>query len=211
MIAASRLALLALLAGCAVPELDRGGAIRCGATTEPNGGCPNNFTCSAGRCCPSAALDGGACPTLRAACEGSACSAAGLIVGRPCTQHTQCINIAPAEVTACATGAAIPGGYCSATCRNIGASCGNGQGICVAGRGLLGQTGGVCLRPCRLPDGETVARCRGTEGSGETYVCVQLPATTFTVCVPDCKVTGCQSGQVCDERTRVCVFPDGRV
>ncbi len=202
--------LLALLVGCAVPELDRGGAIVCGAANEPNGGCPTGFTCSAARCCPNAALDGGVCPTLPAACEGQSCTAAGLIVGRPCTALPQCQNPAMGEVQLCAQGAQIPGGYCTATCRNIGASCGNDQGICVSARAILGLTGGVCLRTCRLPAGVLVARCRA-EGAPNQYVCVQVPGTTFTACVPDCKAVPCGSGQVCDERTRVCVFPGGGV
>lgn len=205
-----RLALLIALAGCAVPDLDRTGAIVCGAANEPNGGCPTGFACSAGKCCPSAALDGGLCPTLAPACEGPSCTTNALIVGRPCAATPACINAAMGEVPVCAQGPQIPGGYCTATCRNIGGPCGNNQGICVSARALLGQTGGVCLRTCRLPAGEAVARCR-SDGAANQYVCVQVPGTTFTACVPDCKVAPCGSGQVCDERTRVCVFPGGGV
>lgn len=220
MSALTRLALVMALAGCAVPELDATGAIRCGAATEPNGGCPSGFTCSAGKCCPTSALDGGACPTLRAACEGASCDATRLTIGRACTNNgplpvpsMQCVEqgVVPLAESRCAPSRWFPGGYCTARCATPGTACANGQGVCVSSRGITGEAGSFCLRACTLPAGETIARCRTTAGQPDQYVCVTVPGTTYTACVPDCKVTGCASGQVCDERSRVCVFPDGRV
>jgi len=203
------LILLALIAGCAVPELDRGGAIVCGT----NNLCPSGFTCELGRCCPADA--GVSCPTLRRACAGSR-TGSGCIDAENIYANCSMRTGASCGALECVPRSAIPGaGICTVPsaqsstvdmpCRvaaNVGGSCWDGKGVCVAAS-QLGLNQGifpdfVCLVACTPPAGQSQSSC------GALAVCQRLAGLSSSVCVPDCRATGCQSGSTCDRTTGTC-------
>lgn len=89
---------VALLVSCAVPELDRAGAIRCGAADDGGGGlCPSGFECRLERCCPADSSTS-TCPAVSTP-----------LVGAPCTANP-CSNTS-ALSACCAPSTTFPGGY----------------------------------------------------------------------------------------------------
>jgi hypothetical protein len=201
------------LAACAVPDLDRKGAIRCGVETERNGGCPDDYTCNADRCCPVGAPG---CPTLPNACEGhrvapypastppAECASPG-VAGRPCARLLDCGGGMLCTTTVGSV--TIPGGYCTTLgCTGPSRSaCEAGGGVCTA---LAGSAlSNACLMRCSLPAGETFGRCRDDQPG--KYICARITNTQIneTLCIPDCESTPaiCTGGSRCDLRTHRCV------
>lgn len=196
---------VACLVACAVPDLDRTGAIRCGVATEPNGGCPDGYLCNADRCCPVGAAG---CPTLPPACEGhrvasypaasppAECATPGTI-GRPCARGSDCATgLRCSEL-------GTPGGYCTTNC-GLGTSCDAVGGVCVAraGWGLPS----VCVMRCSLPEGASFGRCRDDQPG--RYICARVTNSQIndTLCIPDCATNSalCTNGATCNLRTHLC-------
>lgn len=201
------LLLFALIAGCAVPELDRGGAIVCGT----NNLCPEGFACELGRCCPADA--GVSCPTLPRACVGST-------TGSGCVDAANLYGSCPLRGTAvcggfeCLPRSAMPtAGYCfvpslaQTSCTlatQIGNPCWDGKGVCVGvtqlgfdpmtffGRSVL------CLPTCTAPAGQAQSQC------GSLAVCQRLSGLSSGVCAPDCRSLGCGAGSTCDRTSGTC-------
>ena len=204
------LLLLALIAGCAVPELDRTGAIVCGT----NNLCPAGFACELGRCCPADA--GVSCPTLPRACVGSSTTSA-------CLDATNLFgSCAPRGGSGCGVFECVPrigmlnAGFCTVpmstrtspeqpctTLSHVGNRCWDGKGVCV-GVTQLGLDpsilGGAvaCLPTCTAPAGQGQSQC------GNLSVCQRLSGLTSAVCVTDCRSLGCTDGSICDRATGIC-------
>jgi hypothetical protein len=208
------LLLLALIAGCAVPELDRGGAILCGT----NNLCPQGFACELGRCCPADA--GLSCPALPRACVGST-------TGSGCVDATNLYGNCPLRgasvcgaleclprTSAPTTGFCFLPGDAQAECLPtvpginpstlIGNRCWGGKGVCVGVNqlgfdpmGFFGRSV-LCLPTCAPPAGQAQSQC------GPLAVCQRLSGLTNGVCGPDCRSLGCTTGSTCDRATGTC-------
>ena len=186
----------ALLVSCAVPELDRDGAIRCGAADGTGLGlCPSGFECRLERCCPTDS------PT--STCPGVATP----VVGAPCSTNT-CTNTAGASAC-CAPVPTFPGGYTTTLNCTSNAPCGE-FGACV-NFPFIGRA--ACVRRCTYRAG-AITPCRdgasevGAARSG-TYVCIPDPegrAPNDGVCIPDCTVTPavCGAALQCNATTHTC-------
>lgn len=189
----------ALLAACAIPDLDTAGNIRCG--TE--GLCPEGFQCRIGRCCPAAAPS--VCPALPAN-----------VVGAPCVAGACTIDLGTRSISATCL-PREPGGYCTIVGCDLNDSAGScGEfGACVPR-----NSGATCVRrcafdpmrpqpqPCRDLPGEVPA------GTSTQYVCIKDPydrTTTAGLCVPDCtRMNWCTGNTICDPTTRSCLPTDCR-
>lgn len=205
-----------MLVACAVPELDRGGAIVCGERNL----CPEGFSCELGRCCPADA--GSTCPTLPVACVGVANAS---FQGAP---PSTCVAGANALYNDCALrgGESACGGYtCNArlatptmgfcfvppaaqlpciAAASIGSSCWEGRGVCVGAvqlgydpMSVFGRSV-VCIPVCSFPQGSSQARC------SNRAICQRISGLTSAVCVPDCRLFGCGTSGTCDRSTGSC-------
>ena len=186
----------ALLVSCAVPELDRDGAIRCGSADGTGLGlCPSGFECRLERCCPT--------DSSTSTCPGVATP----VVGAPCSTNV-CTNTAGASAC-CAPAPTFPGGYTTTLNCTSNAPCGE-FGACI-NLAFMGRS--ACLRrctyragaftPCRAAPSETGASPAGT------YVCISDPegrAPNDGVCIPDCTVTPavCSAALQCNAATHTC-------
>jgi hypothetical protein len=122
------------------------------------------------RCTSDEACESGTCDLGTGKCTAQN-------VGAACTTATDCTG-----GLVCASGAAIPGGYCTRSC---------GQDACPAGSTCVqyGESDSVCFKDCDMNN-----PCR------MGYDCVE------DVCVPRCTSNaGCGSGERCDVPTGRCV------
>jgi hypothetical protein len=186
----------ALLVSCAVPELDRDGAIRCGAVDGTGLGlCPSGFECRLERCCPT--------DSSTSTCPGVATP----VVGAPCSTN-MCTNTAGASAC-CAPAPVFPGGYTTTLNCTSNAPCGE-FGACV-NFPFIGRA--ACVRRCTYRAG-AITPCRaapsevGAARSG-TYVCIPDPegrAPNDGVCIPDCTVSPAVCGTTlqCNATTHTC-------
>ena len=186
----------ALLVSCAVPELDRDGAIRCGAVDGTGLGlCPSGFECRLERCCPT--------DSSTSTCPGVATP----VVGAPCSTN-MCTNTAGASAC-CAPAPVFPGGYTTTLNCTSNAPCGE-FGACV-NFPFIGRA--ACVRRCTYRAG-AITPCRaapsevGAARSG-TYVCIPDPegrAPNDGVCIPDCTVSPAVCGATlqCNPATHTC-------
>jgi hypothetical protein len=186
------LVLVALVLGaCSVPDLDVAGGILCG-NDGGAGGCPDNFECRFGRCCPATGGTG-------------ACNPRGL--GNACTNPPDCVAPVMGQQVVCLTTENVPpvkfpGGYCSAgPCDSSmpNTSCGP-EGVCY---------NRTCIRRCTLQPGENYTPCRGSQ----PYSCVRVnsldPNSTVGVCLPDCTrdPSVCKDGARCFADIHSCGYP----
>lgn len=191
----------AMLVSCAVPELDRAGAIRCGAADDSGLGlCPSGFECRLERCCPTDS-SASTCPAVAAA-----------IVGAPCTTN-MCASTTT-TAACCAPSTSFPGGYTTTLNCTSNAPCGE-FGVCI-NFSFIGRT--ACLRRCTYHAGAiTACRAAPTEVAASpsgTYVCIPDPegrSPNDGVCIPDCTVTPsvCGAGLQCNATTRTCTSSSG--
>lgn len=199
--------IVALLVGCAVPDLDPGGAIVCGT----NNLCPQGFSCELGRCCPADA--GASCPTLPRACVGSTSStgcidAANLygscqLRGASTCGGLECLpRVTPPTSGFCFVPSAAQMGCTLAS--HIGNPCWDGKGTCVGVAQLgfdpmafLGRNV-LCLPLCTSPAGQPQSQC------GSLAVCLRPSGLSGSVCAPDCRTLGCGAGSTCDRATGIC-------
>lgn len=185
----------ALLVSCAVPELDRAGAIRCGAADDGGGLCPSGFECRLERCCPTDSSTS-TCPAVSTP-----------LVGAPCTANP-CSNTS-ALSACCAPSTTFPGGYTTTLNCTSNSPCGE-FGACITFP-FVGRA--ACVRRCTYRQG-MVTPCRAApsevaaarEGS---YVCIPDPegrASNDGVCIPDCTVTPavCSGTLQCNPATHTC-------
>jgi hypothetical protein len=80
----------------------------------------------------------------------------------------------------------FPGGFCVVEC---GSDADCGGGLCAQ----VDVDFALCLAACGRPED-----CR------EGWACIDDPAAPSAYCVPDCRVTGCGPGGVCNEQTGAC-------
>lgn len=189
----------AVLVSCAVPELDRTGAIRCGPQDDSGLGlCPSGFECRLERCCPTGG-SASTCPAIPAASTGSPCTApmcTGTSTGACCAT----VNNRGERV--------LPGGYTTTLNCTSDSQCGE-FGVCL-NNALFGRP--VCLRRCTYRAGHvTPCRDAASEVSAApagSYVCIPDPegrSPNDGVCIPDCTMVPqvCGSDR-CDPGTHTC-------
>jgi hypothetical protein len=190
----------AVLVSCAVPALDRTGAIRCGTADGGLGLCPDGFECRLDRCCPTDSPTG-TCPSIPASTSGAPCTAPACATGTAVTACCATVNAVGARV--------LPGGYTTTTNCTSNGQCGE-FGACEGGAGF-DRT--VCLRRCTYRAGR-VTPCRDAPAelaaaSSGSYVCVPDPegrASSDGICVPDCTAVPalCGSAAQCNPTTHTC-------
>lgn len=190
----------AVLVSCAVPELDRTGAIRCGGASDGGLGlCPDGFECRLDRCCPADSA-ASTCPAVAAASVGSPCT------GNPCSSTTS-------PTACCATVNArgervLPGGYSTTINCSANSQCGD-FGVCLSSA-AFGRP--VCLRRCTYRPGQ-VTPCRAAPSElsaapSGSYVCLPDPeaqSPTDGICLPDCTAVPALCGaDQCSPATHTC-------
>ncbi len=174
------------------------------------GTCRSGYQCTArdgSQVCIPLCTSSDQCPALQRCdlASGSCVSSEGVPdgkVGSPCAANAECHS--EACVDEAGSQGVWKGGYCFDLCDASGegkpctASDGSHEGLCA---GIPDDTGTLsywCLAPCA-----TSVDCR------PSYMCtssIDLKTSSgLGFCLPSCATYGCDSGQVCDPQSGVCV------
>jgi len=180
----------------AVEPPPQGGAASGGAPAggEPSGGAPAGGDPSGGAPAggePAAPCDGVSCPAGQA-CEPATGRCVSITPPPPAGEHAgPCTGDADCPAgDACLTEEAsmgrVPGGFCRSECQSDRA-CGAGKACLPAGQTDL------CFDLC----GDGVD-CR------DGWTCIEIDNGARGICQPDCRVGGCDAGQVCNDASGQC-------